>query len=94
MMTGEFLCGVKIVNFENLPDLFICAVCNGPLIDHIGGWKGLDLGKVYHMNQESDYRFCAVCSKPLSIERRGGFDRREYEYEIHIPERRTAELRK
>ncbi len=93
-MTERFLCGVKFVGFEGLPDLVLCSDCVGPLLDQIGGWKNMDLGKAYPLIGEKNYSICAVCSRSITSERRVGADRREYDYEVHIPERRTTDRRR
>ena len=93
-MTERFLYGVKFVGFEGLPEFVLCSDCIGPLLDQIGGWKNIDLGKVYPLIGENNYSICAVCSRSITAERRGGADRREYVYEFYIPERRATDRRK
>ena len=92
-MIETYTHGVKIVDFGTSQTVYLCSDCFGPLLDQIGGWENIDSGKMYPLIEEKYYRNCSLCRRPIAKDRRGGTDRRVFDYSVHLPERRKATRR-
>jgi hypothetical protein len=89
----NYIRGVRILDTEHSLYFILCEKCFGPIIDQLGGWNKVDQNYVYYLCGNSKYYCCDVCSETFIVNRRCGGDRRKFQYEIHIPERRMLKRR-
>jgi hypothetical protein len=88
-LNKKYFYGAKIESYDKSADIIICSNCFEPLFDQMGRWGSINLIKIYLLDGKIKSLCCDVCGQTFNLDRRRGLDRREYDYDAHVPERRT-----
>jgi hypothetical protein len=85
--------GAKII-FDKQKELVLDSKCFGELLDFWKKYKRTDKSQVIQIKSESYPLTCGLCMRTILPDRRRGLERRDLQYKLAIPDRRTRTRRK
>jgi hypothetical protein len=86
--------GVTIFLSDSSLTYVLCSNCAAPLIEQLSGLNNIVDCMAHRVIEANQFQICDACSQVIYANRRSGVERRTYEYDIHIPDKRAKFRRK
>jgi hypothetical protein len=86
--------GVTIFLSDSSITYVLCSNCAAPLIEQLSGLNNVVDCMMHRVIEANQFQICDACSYVIYVNRRSGDERRTYQYDIYIPDRRSKLRRK